>query len=197
MAGQILLEAKEIVMKEIIMLCVLGSLSLGASAFDIGFERGSTIKTDEIDGYVSVNCEERGQSRWYSYSCYDIALVGGAYGKIKVTNGSVDADWVKLRREGSNHIKGAAFNATEQQTGRNFNLWISTLFQKPLLEKGKNLVNFTFEKQGQLVSQGQFEVEIIEGEYRSCPRGTLYYYSACPTINTACSDYFRRYNYCR
>lgn len=184
-------------MFKVFVLCVFSVLSFQAFSADVGFERGNIIKTDEIDGYVSVNCEERGQSRWYSYSCYDIALVGGAYGKVKVSNGQVDADWVKLRREGSNRIKGAAFNLGTQETGKNFNLWISSLFQRPLLVKGKNTINYTFEKQNQIVSEGQFEVDVIEGEYRTCPRGTLYYYSACPTINTACADYFRRYNYCR
>ena len=172
-------------------------LSTSCFGFDVGFERGDSIKTDEIEGFVSVNCEQNGQPRWYTYSCYDIALVGGAYGKLIVSNGSVEADWVKLQREGSRHIKGADFNTSTQQTGNNFNLWIATLFQKPLLEKGLNTINYTFESLGAIVNQGQFEVNVIEGDYRTCPRGSLYYYSSCPSITTACSDYFRRYNYCK
>lgn len=175
------------------MLCLL--ISTSALAYDVGLERGDVIQTDEIEGFVSVNCRENGQPRWYTYSCYDIALVGGAYGKLVVTNGSVDADWVKLQRSGQNIIKGAAFNSSTQQTGNNFNLWISTLFQKPLLDKGVNIINYTFEKQGQSVAGGQFQVDVVEGDYRQCPRGSLYF-SSCPSITTACSEYFRRYNYC-
>lgn len=175
---------------------ILFMLSFSVMAQDVGFKRGAEIVTDEIDGYVSVNCQENG-SRWITYSCYDIALKGGAYGKLAVTNGTIDADWVKLQREGDNIIKGAAFNAETQETGFNFNLWIRTLFQKPLLKKGKNIINFTFTKNRAEVAKGQFEVNVVEGEYRSCPRSTSTYYGSCPSAYNACMDYFRRFNYCR
>lgn len=172
-------------------------LSFNIAAADVGFERGDTIKTDEIEGVVSVTCEENGQTRSMSLSCYDIALIGGAYGKIIVRNGMIDADWVKLRREGTNKIKGSAFNSELQQTGSNFNLWIATLFQRPLLKKGKNLIHYEFTKKNQSIENGSFEVEVVEGEFRTCGRGSLYYYSSCPPSNIICGEYFRKHNYCR
>lgn len=172
-------------------------LSFNAAAADISFERGDTIKTDEIEGVVSVTCEQNGQTRTLSLSCYDIALIGGAYGKIIARNGFIDADWVKLRREGTSTVKGAAFNSSTQQTGNNFNLWIATLFQRPLLIKGKNLIHYDFSKKNQSVETGSFEVEVVEGEFRTCARGSLYYYSSCPPSNLICGEYFRKHNYCR
>lgn len=183
---------RKVMLKAVLLVLV----SFGALAQNIGFERGNTITTDEIDGYLTVNCHD-GRSRWVTYSCYDIALNGGAYGKLVVTNGTIDADWVQLQREGDNIIKGAAFNANTQATGFNFNLWIRTLFQRPLLKKGSNVIHYTFLKNQVEVAQGQFQVDVLEGDYRSCRRSTTTYYGSCPIASSACMDYFRRLNYCK
>lgn len=176
-------------MKYLLVLLV----SMTAYGQDISFKRGNNMLTDEIDGYLSINCE----NRWRTYTCYDIALKGGAYGQLVVTNGSISADWVKLQRIGSNHIKGAAFNANTQSTGANFNLWLRILFQRPLLERGNNQIKYTFLKNNQVVQEGVFQVDVMQGEYRSCPRSTARYFGNCPIATNACMDYFRRFNYCR
>jgi hypothetical protein len=166
-------------------------------ALNIGFGHGSTIKTDEVEGYVSVHCRGGDNNSWNNYSCYSNDLVGGDYGKVVVNNGTIDADWVKLQREGSKYVKGSKFNALTGETRKNFNLWIRTLLQRPLLEKGENKIIYTFTKNKKIVKTGSFIVTVIEGEFRQCRNGSSTYYGNCPSSYSACDDYFQRHNYCQ
>jgi hypothetical protein len=168
-----------------------------AFSMTVGFGHGPSISTDEIEGHVSVHCRGGDDNSWRNYNCYSNDLVGGDYGRLVVTDGTIDADWVKLNREGSSHIKGARFNALTGQTRKNFNLWIRTLLQRPLLKKGENKILYTFTKNKKVVKKGSFTVNVVEGDYRQCRNGSSTYYGNCPSSYSACDDYFARHNYCK
>lgn len=183
-------------MKLVTVIALLFTSQL-AFALNIGFGHGPTIKTDEIEGYVSVQCRGGDNNSWNNYSCYSNDLVGGDYGKIIVSQGTIDADWVKIQREGSKYIKGSRFNSLTGETKKNFNLWIKTLLQRPLLKKGQNKIHYTFTKNKKIVKKGSFLVEVVDGEFRQCRNGSSTYYGNCPSSYSACDDYFYRNNYCQ
>ncbi len=172
---------KEKEMKALVLITVLGFVQV-AMGLDVNLGHGDTIKTDEIEGYVSVHCRGGDNNSWNNYSCYSNDLAGGNYGKVVVTNGSIDADWVKLQREGSKYIKGSKFNALTGETRKNFNLWIKSLLQRPLLKMGENKIKYTFTKNKKVVKTGTFTLNVIEGEYRECRNGSSTYYGNCPSV---------------
>ena len=179
-----------------VMALVLSLTTFTVFSQEVSFKRGTEIATDEINGQVTVNCPNS-RGRWMTYSCRNVGLVGGSYGSIVVLNGTIDADWVTLQREGDSKIKGAAFDSLSQSTGANFNLWLRSLFQSPLLLSGLNRINYKFYKNNILVRSGFFDVQVVPGDYRYCAPSTTTYYGACPVPVNACNDYFRRFNYCR
>ena len=182
---------------KVLTVLMLITASFSAHSQTISLERGNTIRTDEISGYVYVSCRQEKKIKEFGSYCYDLALVGGSYGKVVVTDGAIDADWVTLQREGTRHIKGARFNPETQATGKKYNLWIRTLLQRALLKKGLNEINYTFKKNKVEVASGVMNIDVVEGDSRACSTRTLYYGNSCPSISQACSDYFYRQNYCR
>lgn len=170
-------------------------LPMSAFSFDVNFDRAGTITETELEGTVRVSCSENGTNRSYTSNCYASYLQGGDYGRVVVSNGSVDADYVKLQTQGSKYIKGATFNAQTGESIGKFNLWIGSLFQRPMLKRGKNLIDYKFLKNKVVVAEGTFEVTVESNDYRSCGYGSVYS-GSCSTIN-ACEDFFYRRNYCR
>ncbi len=177
---------------------LLMSFSFCVYSQTVSFERGNTMSMVEMEGRLFIQCRDSGGGTdSYSYSCYQQGLVGGDYGAIKVTDGSIDADWVKLQREGSRYIKGAKFDSTSGTTGYHYNLWIRSLLQRPLLQLGENKIKYTFTKNRQVVKEGEFTVIVTNTESRQCNYDSMYYGGYCPSYSEACGNYFRRQNYCK
>jgi hypothetical protein len=180
-------------MKKFIFITLLTLLNSSVYSQDVNLDRSGVIYNDEVEGVVDVFC---GNKSWHTYRCYESYLRGGDYGRVVVTNGTIDADYVKLQRSGSKYIKSAKFNSKTGKSTGHFNLWIRTLFQRAMLKPGINEINFTFTKKKQEVTSGQFSVEVLEGDTRSCQRGSVHS-RECPSPDQSCREYFRKYNYCR
>jgi hypothetical protein len=178
---------------KVFLITVFTLMTSSVFAQDVNLDRVGVIYSDEIDGIVDVFC---GNKSWHTYRCYESYLRGGDYGRVVVSNGSIDADYVKLQRIGSRYIKGAKFNAkTGRSTGK-FNLWIRTLFQRAMLKPGMNEIQYTFTKKKQEVQRGSFLIEVKEGNSRSCQRGSIHTRD-CSSPDQACNQYFRKFNYCK
>ena len=161
----------------------------------VEFHRGSLMKTDKIQGEVTIHCRGE-QSSLNTYTCKSNDLAGGNYGQIIVKDEIIEADWLQLQREGSQEIKGTRFDARTGKTKRSFNLWIKTVLQEPLLKFGKNKILYTFSKRRKVVKKGFFFVQVENGDFRQCRNSSATYYDTCPNIYTACDDYFYRQTYC-
>lgn len=172
-----------------ILVLIQAQLALG---LDIQFIRGNTIDFDAYAGRVSARCD----GNYRSYYCSADILAGGDYGAIQV-NETIDADWLKLQRVGSKYIKGAKFDSENGRTGHNYNLWLASFFQRPLLDYGKNTIKYTFTKNKQVVLEGTFEVVVQKRDNYNCYNGHLVYNGSCPSVTTICDDYLFRRNYCR
>lgn len=179
---------------------LLGNLAFAAES-NIGFSGGSEFNVIPLDGSITVQCNAGIESRVSHFDCnteilspYDFAYFHGPKG--------IDADEVVLvatREDGSTRKKDGAYDANAGRSKKQFNLWVSTVFQRPLLNFGKNNVAYNLTKNGKAVLAGNFDVVVKAGQPRTCTR--RYYFSSsmqdCESNWSMCQRYFADENYCQ
>lgn len=162
------------------------------------FLTGVNFTAVPIQGQVTVYCAEGASA---GYSCRDTALEPVSYDYFVGPQGVV-ADQVLIRSsraDGSVRERVSEYDASAGRSKEAFNLWISTPFQRPLLQTGSNKVDFTMKSHGQTLSQGEFTVMVRTGAARECP--STHYNSAeaidCQSQYTVCQRYFEQFQNCR
>lgn len=175
---------------------LISIVSMQASA--VGFSSGSQFASSPIRGFVTVYCNG---GEVVTYPCYDTVLDPHNYDYFVGPDGVV-ADQVSLsnlRADGSRRERTEVYLHHEKRSEGAFNLWISSLFQRPLLAMGTNTVDYRLISRGKIVHQGVFTVTVTSGATRTCP--TSHYNSGtpndCQSQYTVCQRYFEQYNYCR
>lgn len=188
-----------------IVFLLAGITTLAASG---GFKNGNNLDYKSATGDVSVQCFDRGgPSPGYPggaptgpsfahYTCYGYSLVPGDHDYF--VGPKVDADQVELfatRADGSTRSKTSSYDGAKGQSNDTFNLWIETLFQRPLLKLGRNDIKWTLTKDGRLVQTGSFISEVFNRGSLMCPSGsdTSWDPIDCQNSGRVCSDYFYRY----
>lgn len=187
-------------MKFIVLILSLFSFS-NAFSIDVGLDVGSELNSINLNGSAMVYCSGTSTTSRF-VSCYSSSLDAGVYSRLVVTNGTIDADSVKIvsfHEDGSKRKKSSNFDAASGLSTKRFNLWISTVLQRPLLEYGMNTIIYQFYKGSEMVLEGEFDVHVNQGDRRSCPYGTIFSTrsSDCEGGSMICDEYFRKYNYCR
>lgn len=181
----------------------LAALILSSSLFAVGFSAGDNFSTLDIRGRLSVSCfSTQGGSTFGSANCAMNVLSPAEYSFF---NGpQMDADSVSLQATWENgkksKVKTEKYDGSIGKSKKSFNLWISTLLQRPLLDYGKNTVSYTLTKNGTVVDQGEFVVTVAAGETRTCQRTGFYTSSNpndCSMAYQFCDAYFRDNNYCK
>jgi len=164
---------------------------------DIGFDRGPIMSQIKLRGAVSSWCSDiNGRQVNVNYFCRQNYLEGGNFSKIIVINQSIDADFVKVQRKGSKFIKSSKFDSVKGESAAAFNLWVGSLFQRPLLKSGKNHIIYHFYKNKKIVLEGMFEVEVGNEITRDCGFGQLPNIPSCENQTFVCNRFFKEYNYC-
>jgi len=165
---------------------------------DVGFSSGNKFTASPIRGHVTVTCADGSSVR---YSCRDNVLEPESYDYFIGPQG-VSADMIRLdsvRADGSHRQRSSSYNGKDGRSVDAFNLWISTLFQRPLLLAGVNKVTYALSNAGKAVSQGTVVVNVDQGAARECP--ATHYNSAdavdCQSQYTVCQRYFEQYQFCR
>jgi hypothetical protein len=164
---------------------------------DVGFLSGNQFSVSSIQGQVTVYCADGSSA---VYTCRDNALDPVSYDYFAGPSG-VAADEITLtsvRSDGSVRETTGGYDASAGHSANAFNLWISTIFQRPLLRAGVNKVNYVLGNAGKEVSQGIFVVNVGAGAPRTCP--ATHYNSAdksdCESQYTVCQRYFEQYQNC-
>lgn len=188
-------------MKLLLPLLILPLLSHAAT--DVGFKNGSVMKAVPVSGKVTVYCPPSPISAKEistTYNCQNILLEPSAYDYFVGPAGLV-ADNFTLqvtREDGSTRAKTDKYDGIQTRSTSMMNLWISTLFQRPLLKKGRNKISYTLVQDKAAVGQGQFEVLVQEEPARECP--VSQYVSTdpvdCNSAYSVCERYFLQYNNC-
>lgn len=177
-------------------------LSSTAFAQEAGFQVGNDFQATYLEGEITVSCRDNmGGNEFVVHRCQGEVLDPAEYARFQGPVG-VDADEVILkaiREDGSTREKSESYDpATSLSKGR-FNLWIATLFQRPLLKYGRNAIEYSLTKDGQVVKSGNFTAMVTEGKDRYC-RARRHYYSNdmndCRFSQRICSQYFHEENYC-
>ncbi len=161
-----------------------------------GFSHGDRFEAHTLLGSITVQCP---QSR-AMYNCQDYYL-SPAMRDVFIYLDAPESDSVKLtsiQSSGRERSRTQGFDG--QQSTSDFNLWISTLFQRPLLGVGNNRVIYEMISNGSVVEDGEFDVYVELMPTRYCPH--RFYYSGNENDCRAggalfCSRYFRDVRSCR
>lgn len=177
-------------------------LLISTQVFSAGFSGGDTFTSQNIEGRLTVSCmgTQPGPSIGTA-NCRMNLLNPGEYSYF--IGSKVDADSVSLQATWENgkksKVKSEKYDGAIGKSKKSFNLWISTLLQRPLLDFGKNVVSYTLTKNGNVVEQGEFDVQVTSAGTKYCTRSGFYTSSNtqdCATPSSYCDRYFREYNYC-
>lgn len=183
---------------------VLGVFSLSSSmANAAGLSGGPQFSTQNIEGRLSVQCLSTTPGPSYgAATCRGQVLNPGEYSFF--VGPVIDADKVTLVATHADGSKSKAktenYDGAKGKSKKSFNLWISTVFQRPLLEYGANEVRYTLTKNGSSVEEGTFTVNVVDGGRAVCQRTGFYTSSDssdCSSPQNFCSRYFSENNYCQ
>lgn len=170
--------------------------------FAAGFTGGDTFTSQNIHGNLSVSCmNNQGGPSFGVATCRMNYLNPGEYSYFQGPN--VDADEVTLQTTWENGKKSKSktsqYDSTTGKSKKSFNLWISTLTQRPLLDLGKNTVSYKLTKNGSIVESGEFIVNVNSAGTKYCQRYGSYISNDsndCARASNLCDRYFRENNYC-
>ncbi|MGZ3773540.1 MAG: hypothetical protein ACXVCY_00810 [Pseudobdellovibrionaceae bacterium] len=169
---------------------------------DIGFSRGGELVATSIQGQVHVVCNGFNGAGSVTYTCREIVLdpnpydyfVGPQDSRINKVN------LTALHEDGSSREKVVDYDGVHGKTRDALNLWISTIFQKPLLAYGLNTIRYRlYSDNGDGQYEGNFNVTVKRGSTRQCT--STQYESAdindCNSQYSVCQRYFEENHNCR
>lgn len=173
-------------------------VSFSANAFaSVGFEKGNEFIVTPAEGRVFVQCNNPTDPSWGSHYCAGYFSNPGSHAKLVNTGAAIDADNVELyatHPDKSTRKKDEDFNVDSQSSDA-FNITVKTVFQRPLLERGVNTIDYKFSKDGRTVQSGQFQAVLEVGESVVCEDLTIHMGGNCNTTN-ACAMYWNRQPRC-
>jgi len=187
--------------------CLILTALLGATgtANGLGFSTGNQFSSQDISGRLQVQCMSGipgGPTMGYT-QCQLNILNPNEYAHF-IGPTDVDADRVTLqatREDGSVSVeKTEGYDSKAGKSTGTFNLWIYTVFQRPLLGPGKNSVQFTLKKNNQVVRAGTFFATVGDGGSATCQRTGFFTSSSandCASPQNFCGQYFSENNYCQ
>ncbi|PIK15598.1 hypothetical protein [Halobacteriovorax sp. JY17] len=185
-------------MKSLLSTAALLLLSLSSVAHT-GLKAGEKFENHRIQGQIRVSCYERGQSDYAYVNCTDSYLTPSIRSTFTFDSG-VEADKVELKyvnSSGKTKTKSSKIKGNESR--ENFNLWIWTLTQRPLLKSGENTIEYKLTNSGDTVETGSFDVLVETQAIRTC--GYRSYTSSrlsdCTNASNVCAQYFREMNDCQ
>jgi hypothetical protein len=185
------------------LMLLLGNCLFLSLASAAGLSGGEQFSTQLIQGRLMVQCSGGmpGPSNGSAF-CSAELLNPGEYSYFVGPN--TEADHVTLRatrEDGSvSKAKTEEYDNVKGKSKKSFNLWINTVFQRPLLGFGKNTVKYSLTKNGSVVENGSFIVTVVDGGKATCQR--VGYYTSqstndCSMPENLCSRYFNENNYCQ
>lgn len=111
----------------------------------------------------------------------------------------IDRVVVKSQRaDGKTITRRSKWDNQLNQSFKQFNLWVKSLFQTPLLTIGDNQVSYELITDRKTVESGQFEVTVTKGAHYQCKdlSETVYNDNFCENSLDACRYYFDNQNDC-
>ena len=170
---------------------------------DTGFTRGSLFQAVAIQGEIRVECDGFNGTGNAVYTCRNVVLDPSGYDHFKgpIEPGLDRLELTASHEDGSSRSVMVDYAGASGMTREPVNLWISGLFQKPLLEKGRNKVRYrtTHTKNiFETMASGEITVEVKKGTARTCPTANLQSsdINDCHSQFSICERYFQENNNC-
>jgi len=182
---------------------LLLTLGFTVNAEAASFEGHTEFTAVSVSGQVTVLCEDRaGNGRYQrTFFCSDDILDPFEFGYFTSDDGAgADEVYLKSTREdGSQVEKSLDYDSEKGTTSGRVNLWINTLFQRALLDRGANAVSYEFRNGDAPIASGSFTATVHDGGHFECRPGFDYsgFPGSCNDPFSICRKYFRDQEYCR
>ncbi len=186
-------------------LVLISLIFIGTSTYAngiVGFKNGNNIEITNLFGQVTYHCNAaNGVPYTRQYSCSGYLTRPGTHDYL-ISRAPIDADKVQLvatHETDSTQKKSVGFDSKKSQSKSRINLAVRSLFQRPLLKDGNNLIDYTFEKNKKVVLTGSFNATMAVVEDRQCRPRTVFSHSQsqCDNQMSACDHYFYLENNCQ
>ena len=171
--------------------------------FAAGFSSGNEFQSTLIQGRLTAICPavQPGAPQQISYITCRATILDPAEFDYFV-GPKVDGDKVELvstREDGSTRSKSSGYDGEVGKSDKRFNLWISTLTQRPLLADGVNKVSYKITKGNAKITSGEFIATVTRQPTATCRPRTINFPFAqdCNNQLSACDRYFDLENYCQ
>ncbi|MGZ3804406.1 MAG: hypothetical protein ACXVB4_09370 [Pseudobdellovibrionaceae bacterium] len=188
-------------MKNTLVISILLFNSLQSHA--IGFKNGNERTAVRIEGDISLSCQDPVQGiKFANFRCQRDILLPSEFDFFQGPEG-VQADEVTLTatmEDNSTRSKKIGYDGSKNQSSKEFNLWVLSLLQRPLLGFGKNDISFVMKYKDKVTSVGSFEAFVKDGGVKICRRRGNYQSNLgndCLFGNDRfCDQYFWENKYC-
>lgn len=190
--------------KHLAIAAISVSISSLGWAGEPAFSLGNQFENAQISGGVSLMCYPSNNNPTtgpmpinHFVSCQKDTLAPADHDRLIAR---VEADKVILtavHEDGSTRTKDLSFDSIKGRS-ESVNLWVQSLFSKPLLKAGTNKIHYQFKWKNISVQEGDFIVTVNRAEDRRCALGNYPgYMNNCSDSYSVCEGYFQQNNYCR
>lgn len=181
---------------------IISTISFAQAAPIAGFKNGNELEVQTLRGSVQYYCRDNmGKNYTRHWSCV-ADLVSPDTHDYVIANAKIDANKVTItatHEDGSTKSKTVNFNSEKSVSSSRVNLWVKTLTQSPLLEKGANSINVEFKKSNKVVESGNFVSQVHHLGAVQCRHRATYAQNngQCDNQNMGCDYYFYLENNCQ
>ena len=162
-----------------------------------GFETGNKFEIQDLEGHIQVRCID-GEVSHYE-KCTRETMFPAEF--VYFLGDKVSADHVELVATHSDKTtvkKKVRYSSQKGRTKERVNLWVRSLFQKPLLKRGQNSITYQWISGGKKTKGGTFTVEVVKNAHpQYCPDMVIQssHEEDCIYPQRQCDSYFRRLKY--
>ena len=183
-------------MKVYAALLFMTLFSLQNKAAQVGFESGDQFTARDLSGSFTLFCPS--QTRVVQCRGYELSPASFDYLRFDSTIAADRVELSSVNAQGEITKKKLKVDADAGRSKRRVNLWVKTLFQKPLLSLGLNKVLYQFSLNGNDSLSGSFDVQVSRGDALQCRHDTMVGSERdCQNAYSLCSRYFNSQNNCQ
>jgi len=166
----------------------------------VGFESGDHFFVHSVYAEVRVHCHTPSENRTIVYDCHESVLLPTEVDFFNGPRGTRANELILLKIQDPKSKRVAEYNPQIGQSRNQINLWMRSVFQRPLLNLGANLIEFELFENRVSVGKGTFSVLVSRGSSLNCTHTGVYQSNKiedCQYPQKFCEDFIKVNNYCR
>lgn len=183
-------------MDKLLVLFSLAFISFQINALNLS--QGEEFQATWLSGEATVFCNSGRDHRYSVVRCGMSTLDPVEFDYI--VSRDLDADSITLNykdHRGKSRSKKVKYDSKKNRSHKRVNLWIRTLFQRPLLHLGKNEIRFTAFKNGEEIHSVERDIIVRNGGQRICAPRVYHSRNMNDCIGASiCRRFFYDQRYC-